>query len=53
MNKHKNMNLLKIWLTKPELESLIASLKGEIDESYCVVNICEIIQEAFNRGDLK
>ena len=52
-NPRKNKILVNLWLTKSELVGLLSSLRGEVDETYCVANICEIIQEAFNRGDLK
>jgi len=57
-NARKNKITLTIWLTNAEEESLKESLEILNKEStskengYAMSNITEIIQEAYNRGDL-
>ena len=58
MNPHKDMNLWKIWITKVEELSILESIKILQKEStsklngYAMSNITEIIQNAYERGDL-
>jgi hypothetical protein len=53
MNKHKNMVLFSLWLTKAEAESIKQISEGE-NLSYGDYSsvLGEILQEAIIRGDL-
>jgi len=59
MNQHKDMNLLKIWLTKSEERELRDSVDTlntdgtSKDNGIAMATISEVIQEVMNRGDLK
>jgi len=52
MNKHKDMILTKIWLTKAELSSIEATIKDyQKGLTGFITNISEIIINAKERGD--
>lgn len=53
MNKHKDMILCKIWLTKAELESIKETIKDyKKGLTGFLNNISEVIITAEERGDL-
>jgi hypothetical protein len=54
MNKHKEMILKKLWLTKAEIESIETTIE-DYDEGRTAFlsNISEIIINAKKRGDFK
>lgn len=49
-NPHNGMNLISMWITKDEEESLKESLKSP---QLYGSNIVEILDEAETRGDIK
>jgi hypothetical protein len=59
MNQHKDMNLLRIWLTEAEERELRDSVDTlntdgtSKDNGIAMATISEVIQEVMNRGDLK
>lgn len=53
MNKHKNMVLKSMWITKAEEESIKEISKGNnLEYSRCYETLGEILQNVILRGDL-